>query len=121
VHGAEADERLLGIGLAEKVCHPHPVECSARDALGRVQISMQVEVKQSDSLIACSQRPGNRAELDRAIASENESDLVCCQRLGNARGHVLGRFHDGGPVLRPRVLAVGAPAEAGNVAAVLDP
>jgi hypothetical protein len=101
--------------------HAHPIEGAVWDAIGRVQVGVEIEGDESDAiLVAGVQMTGDRAEFDRAVAAEYERNLPLLDDLANApcgRDDVLD---DGVEVLRPRPFPIRSPAPDGTVAIIDD-
>ena len=95
----------------------HPVERTVLDALGRVHVRVVVDVHEAD-FGRVARGTGNGADLDGAVAAEDEHRGAVRQSrgyfVGDRVGHASRRFW----VHCPHVLRVDPPAEAGHVTSV---
>lgn len=80
---------------------------------------MQIEVDEPKALRAVAEG-GSRAQLDRAVAAENEYGVAPVGRGGHALGHLPCPLRDRRQVRGPRVRRVGRPPKRLHVADVRD-
>ena len=97
----------------------HPVERAVLDALGRVHVGVVVDVDEAD-IRRSTGGTGDGAELDGAVAAEDEQGRAIRQARGHLVGDRPGHAGRGVGVHGPHVLPVEPPAEAGHVAPVGD-
>ena len=116
---ADLDQLALGALVAQHVGHSHPVEGAWRGARRDVEVRVEVEVDEPDAVGALDV-PGDGADADGAVATQDDGDLLGEDRFHHPRRGVVDDLDDPGQVLSVRALAVGAPAPALAIAVVGD-
>jgi hypothetical protein len=94
----------------------HPVERTLAGPWD-VEIGVEVDIRQADAC-AVSDRAGDRAELNGAVATKDEDVVAVGQRSGHRIGELSGHGGDSADVACFRTALVGAPHGPTSVASV---
>jgi hypothetical protein len=95
--------------LAQHVGQAHPVQGAFAHATWDVEVGVRVEVHESEPFSTC-ELTSDRADADRAVASEHQGGLSRTDSFGDASGGVADDLHHLVQVLGAPVVAVRVPA-----------
>jgi hypothetical protein len=99
------------------VSHPHPVQSAVDRAVGYVEVSVPVDVDDTESLNTI-QKAGHRADTNRAVAPEDHDDALAWSR-SDEPSDLAGAVDDRADVRCPRTLRVRTPPKRAYPAAAV--